>query len=86
MFEWEVLTRDGCSLCEAFVAELAEALGPARAAEVRVVDVDADPTLKRKYGHRVPVLRIDGEFVCDYRLDHERLAPYLQAVGDRPAP
>jgi hypothetical protein len=55
------------------LAELAEVLSPAEAAQVSVVDVDQDPALARKYGHRIPVLLADGEFVCDYQLDRERV-------------
>jgi hypothetical protein len=74
---WLVYSRQGCSLCDTLLRELAEVLGPVIAAQVQVVDVDDDPPLKHKYGSRVPVLMVDGEFLCAYRLDHERLAPYL---------
>ncbi|MET0534364.1 MAG: glutaredoxin family protein [Steroidobacter sp.] len=76
MVQWTVLSRAECSLCEQLLTELAEILSPADAARVRVVDVDQDPELARKYGHRVPVLLADGEFVCDYRLDRERVAAH----------
>lgn len=78
MTTWTVLSRAECSLCEQLLAELAEELGPAGAALVTVVDVDQDPELVRKYGHRVPVLLADGDFVCDYRLDRSRVR---QIVG-----
>jgi len=73
VIEWTVLSRPDCSLCEQLLAELAEMLGPAESARVRIVDVDQDPALVRKYGQRIPVLLADGEFVCDYRLDRERV-------------
>lgn len=73
MVQWTVLSRPECSLCEQLLAELAEMLGPAESARVRVVDVDQDPALARKYGQRIPVLLADGDFVCDYRLDRERV-------------
>jgi ABC-type uncharacterized transport system ATPase subunit len=73
---WTVLSRPECSLCEQFLTELADLLSPAEAARVSVVDVDQDPELARKYGHRIPVLLADGEFVCDYRLDRDRFAAY----------
>lgn len=73
MIQWTVLSRPECSLCEQLLAELAEELSPAEAAEVRVIDIDRAPALARKYGQRIPVLLADGEFVCDYRLDRERL-------------
>jgi hypothetical protein len=73
MINWTVLSRPDCSLCEALLVELAEVLSPAEAAQVHVVDIDGDPTLVRKYGHRIPVLLADDEFVCDYRLDRARV-------------
>lgn len=73
MTTWTVLSRAECSLCEQLLTELAEELRPAEAAGVSVVDVDQDPELVRKYGHRVPVLLADGDFVCDYRLDRARV-------------
>jgi hypothetical protein len=78
MVQWTVLSRPECSLCEQLLTELAEMLGPAEAARVGVVDVDQDPELARKYGHRVPVLLADGEFVCDYRFDRDRVAAHAQ--------
>jgi hypothetical protein len=76
MTRWLVYTRQECSLCETLLEELAEALGPA-AADVEVVDIAQDPELERRYGQRIPVLLADGEFLCNYRLDRERLAPFL---------
>lgn len=73
MTQWTVLSRPECSLCEQLLGELAEELTPAEAARVRVLDIDQDPALARKYGHRIPVLLADDEFVCDYRLDRARV-------------
>jgi glutaredoxin len=52
-----VYTRVGCGLCER-----AEALvrREARGCEVRIVDVDTDPDLQRRYTVRVPVVVVDG--------------------------
>lgn len=73
MTQWTVLSRPDCSLCEQLLGELAEELSPAEATQVRVLDIDQDPALARKYGHRIPVLLADDEFVCDYRLDRARV-------------
>jgi len=73
MVRWSVLSRPDCSLCEQLLVELAEVLTPAEAAQVSVVDIDQDSALTQKYGHRIPVLLADGDFVCDYKLDHERV-------------
>ena len=74
--EWVVYARPGCGLCEDFMVELAQLLGD-RAAAVRVADIDQDPDLMRKYFDRIPVLTIDGDFVCAYRLDAARVLRYL---------
>jgi len=58
------------------LTELAALLGPL-AATVRVVDIEGDPDLERRFGHRIPVLAFDDEFVCAYRLDAERVSAYL---------
>lgn len=82
MILWTVLSRPECSLCEQLLSELAEELSP-EAPRVSVVDIDEDPALVRKYGHRIPVLLADDEFVCDYRLDRERVR--LIVRGQSPA-
>ena len=73
MIRWTVYSRADCSLCERLLEELAEVLGPEAAAAVEVVDIDGQPDLERKYGTRIPVLMADGEFVCAWRLDVERV-------------
>jgi hypothetical protein len=78
MTQWTVYSREGCTLCEVMLTELAPLLGPA-AAEVVVIDIAGNADLESKYGRRIPVLLADGEFVCSYRLDRERLETILQA-------
>ena len=78
MTQWTVYSRAGCSLCEEMLAEFAPLLGPA-AAQVEVVDIDGNAELEAKYGRRIPVLLADGEFVCCYRLDRERVGAILAA-------
>lgn len=77
MLEWRVYTRPGCCLCEEMLEELAQLLGPA-AEQVQVVDISFDARLEQKYGSRIPVLTCDGDFVCAYRLDRERLQLLLE--------
>ncbi|MGD9842685.1 MAG: glutaredoxin family protein [Steroidobacteraceae bacterium] len=74
--QWVVLSRQDCSLCETLIEELVGLLG-GRADQVQVQDIGGDADLERKYGQRIPVLFVDGEFVCAYRLDHDRLQAYL---------
>jgi hypothetical protein len=77
MPRWTVYSRADCSLCERMLDELAGLLGPEAAAAVQVVDIDGQPELKNRYGTRIPVLTADGEFVCAYRLDPDRVRALL---------
>jgi hypothetical protein len=65
-------SRDGCHLCEELLAELAP-WAAARGETVERRDVDADPDLRRRYGHRIPVLLVDGEPAAYGRLDWDAL-------------
>ena len=76
MSDWCVYTRDACSLCETFIQELAPLLGE-HAGQVRLVDISTDPQLQARYGHKIPVLVIDGDVVCMYRVDPERVRAHL---------
>jgi hypothetical protein len=42
------------------------------------VDVDSDPLLARRYGLDIPVLLLDGEKVCQHRLDPDELLRFLR--------
>ena len=77
MTQWTVYSRADCSLCERLLDELAEVLGPQAAAAVEIVDIEGQAELERRYGTRIPVLMADGEFVCAYRLDVERVRALL---------
>lgn len=58
--------------------EICDWLGAESAARVMVQDISGDELLERKYGTRLPVLTIGGEFVCAYRLDKERAGAHPQ--------
>ena len=77
MPRWTVYSRADCSLCERMLEELAELLGPRPPRRSQVVDIEGQPELERRYGTRIPVLTADGEFVCAYRLDAERVRALL---------
>ena len=44
---------------------------------VTIVDVDSDPTLKARYGERVPVLVAGETELCHCTYDPARLATYV---------
>ena len=49
--------------------------------ELEVRDVDSDPELERRYGELVPVLALDGQTVCQYRLDPAKLRARLAEIS-----
>lgn len=78
--ELTVYSRQGCHLCEVLVEELLSLVrGRAR---VNVVDVDTQDELREAYGLRVPVVELDGDCLCQYTLDADRVRAAL-AAGSR---
>jgi len=69
--------REGCHLCDMFLVELEQDLGPSLAS-LALVDVDGDPGLATEFGLRVPVLALDGRVVCEGRYDSPRVRVALQ--------
>jgi hypothetical protein len=65
-------SRPGCGLCEEMLDELAT-LPAAQGIAVQVTDVDRDPMLRERYGHKIPVLLLAGELVCHGRLDPDEV-------------
>jgi len=83
-----LLERAGCHLCEDMAAQLDELFEPGSFVLERV-DIDADPALRARYDHDVPVL-LDGETeLCRHFLDAlavtERLASYNRQMPARKA-
>lgn len=81
-----VYTRRGCHLCEVLIEGLLEEIGAgrdrnsedSRALELR--DIDTKPEWRDAFDTRVPVLEFDGEWLCDYHLDRQRVRAVLDRV------
>ncbi|OBF81615.1 hypothetical protein A5791_05155 [Mycobacterium sp. 852002-51163_SCH5372311] len=73
----ELLTRNGCSICQRVhrrLDELAAELG----FELSVTDVDAaasagEPGLRAEFGDRLPVILLDGREHSYWEIDEPRL-------------
>ena len=76
----ELLTRDGCHLCEEAKAVLEEELGPAGPLW-RETNIDSVAALAERYGHEVPVVMVDGIRRFKVRVDRERLSQILASDG-----
>jgi predicted thioredoxin/glutaredoxin len=72
-----LLTREDCELCAIMQAELGALSGVVALPPVRLVDVDSDPELQRRYGLKVPALLLDGALVCYGRLQADELRRVL---------
>ena len=73
-----LLTRAECGLCEQLQEALAELRRTRELPALRLVDVDSDATLQRRYGLHIPVLLLDGVEVCRHRLDTPELLRLLR--------
>jgi hypothetical protein len=73
-------SRPGCSLCEEMLLELA-ALPAAQGVPVEVLNIDDRDADRVRYGHKIPVLTLDGELVCHGRLDIEEVLKSLARDG-----
>jgi len=70
-------TRRGCHLCEDMelaVSELASELS----FKTEIIPIDNNAALEQRYGHRVPVLMMGHNMICEYYLDKQAL---IQAVS-----
>jgi glutaredoxin len=73
----ELLTREGCTLCERVHARLRELAGELDF-ELTTTDVDAaaasgDPGLRAEFGDRLPVVLLDGLEHSYWEVDEPRL-------------
>ena len=77
MAQVELLTRDGCSICERVYARLAE-LAAELGFDLSMTDVDAaavagNPALRAEFGDRLPVILLDGREHSYWEIDEARL-------------
>ena len=74
-----LFSRPGCHLCE----ELAAALEPMirGRAQLQIVNIDDDLTLKKRYGLRIPVLVGESQELSAYPLDTAAVEAYLASAN-----
>jgi glutaredoxin len=71
-------TRAGCHLCDEAKEQL-HGLRRQTAFELRVVDIDQDPELRKLYNDEVPVIFINGHKAFKYRIEPAQFLKLLQA-------
>jgi len=73
-----VYSRPGCHLCEQLVEELQPMIrGRAR---FEVLNIDTQRAWTEKYATRIPVIELDGHFVCQYHLDADAINAALSGT------
>ncbi|MGH9814792.1 MAG: glutaredoxin family protein [Candidatus Acidiferrales bacterium] len=75
-------TRAGCHLCEEAKQQMAPLLAEF-AAELREVDVDADPALRELYTDDVPVIFLGERKIAKHRVDIAQFRRQLQDTASR---
>jgi glutaredoxin len=79
----QLLTRDGCAICQRVHARLAELSGEL-GFDLSTADVDAaasagNPGLRAEFGDRLPVILLDGREHSYWEVDEDRLRADLAA-------
>jgi hypothetical protein len=72
-----VYTRQGCGLCRTAEEHAAAEVAPDH---LRLVDVDGDEALTRRYHVRVPVVVVDGREVAEGRVAAGEIAAAVRAA------
>jgi glutaredoxin len=75
-------SRPGCHLCDDARGVLQQLQRRADFA-LDEVDITTDDELHRRYLERIPVVALEGEELCDYYVDKERLLERLHYRGRR---
>ncbi len=78
MPEIRVYSRPGCHLCEQLIEEITPLLGGR--ARLEILNIDTRSEWLEAYGTRVPVVEIDGRFICQHRLDRAALHSALSGT------
>lgn len=73
------VARD-CHLCELARADLGR-LQPELGFEVDEVDITGVPELERAYREWIPVIELEGERICVYRVEPAELRARAQPAG-----
>ena len=64
----EIYSRPGCHLCDE-AKEVIERVRRRLAFGIRVVDIETDPELEKRYSEQIPVVLVNGVLAFKYRVD-----------------
>ena len=75
MLVLDVYSRPGCHLCEVLIEQLLPVVRGK--AEVRVHDIETRDDWRARYGLIIPVVEVEGEDLCRFKLDREAVRAAL---------
>ncbi len=78
----QIYSRPGCHLCEQLIEEIEPLMRGTATLEVRNIDTRTD--WREKFDTRVPVVEIDGLFICERKLDRAALHSVLSGAKSGP--
>jgi len=64
----DIYSRPGCHLCDE-AKEVIERVGRRVAFSLRVINIETDPELEKRYGEEIPVVFVNGMPAFRYRVD-----------------
>lgn len=56
-----------------------QAMSVSNTGTIKLVDIDSDPDLKKRFNDQIPVLFVDGVEICHYKLHQKKLIRHLAA-------
>ena len=56
-----------------------EAMPVSKNGIIKLIDIDSDPDLKKRFNDQIPVLFVDGVEICHYKLNQKKLIRHLAA-------
>ncbi len=77
MVQVTVYTQPGCHLCEEAIRTLTR-LQAQTPFTLEEVNIQHDPALLAEYGEQIPVVLLNGEFLCEYAVDEDQLREKLK--------
>jgi glutaredoxin len=78
----DIYSRPGCHLCTEAKAIL-ERVRRRHPFLLREINVETDPELERTYGMEIPVITINGNKACKYRVDEAEFEKKVQQLWNK---
>ena len=67
----EIYSRPGCNLCDE-AKEVIQRVQRRVSFDFRVINIETQPELEKRYGEEIPVVFIDGSEAFKYRVDERK--------------